>query len=80
MTPNAAYWSGDEWRWRLKQTGHQTSIEVIEPAEPRCEPKNARRVAFGFSRALEAEMLDALDRWDEEHRDDWSDHATMVAG
>lgn len=68
-------WSGDEWRWHLDEAPYRTGIEVIEPAEVREVPDGARRVAFGFSRALEAETPDAPD-----HSDGWAAHAAMLSG
>lgn len=52
--PEAARWSGDEWRWHRWSAPAIPlySISVIEAAEKHAPPANARRVPFGFSRAL----------------------------
>ena len=72
---------GDCWRWWLGESYVPTrsSIDVIEPAQKPEIPKDARRVSFGFSRALEQETLDGLDEWDQDHDNGWNDHAEMVA-
>lgn len=66
----AAYWTGDEWRWRLKGSGTRPTIAVIEPAEQRLEPEHARRVAFGFARVLDEPASP----------DGWDGYAAMLAG
>lgn len=64
------YWTGDEWRWNVKE--HRTptvyTIQVIEPDPERIKAKRRREaaakdrghktklVSFGFARALEEEM------------------------
>ncbi|HXD26455.1 MAG TPA: hypothetical protein VN609_11020 [Propionibacteriaceae bacterium] len=72
----------DTWRWDPPyESPYRTSIDVIERAEPREVPLGARRVAFGFSRALEAETLAGLQEFDRRRSaDGWGEHAAMVAG
>lgn len=49
-------WHGDEWRWRPQEHPSQASstISVIEvpDEEKKDPPPRAKRVPFGFSRAL----------------------------
>jgi hypothetical protein len=59
--PDAWYWSGDEWRWRLTSGGlpHHTISVIEKPSESyegyhqrKVKEEGAEREPFGFARAL----------------------------
>lgn len=56
-------WTGDEWRWSLTAGTSRPTIDVIEPAEKRKPRAGARRVPFGFARALDPAPVAEPLRW-----------------
>lgn len=54
-----SYYTGDEWRWRLRASSSLPSIQVIEPTVETMPPPGARRVPFGFGRVLAGEPVPA---------------------
>ncbi len=60
---------GDAWRWdvewqRYRHPHSRHSISVIEPAEKREDLPGARRVPYGFARALYAASEQEPLLWD----------------
>jgi len=53
-------WNGDEWRWHRwnNPASGPRYISVIEPAEDKEPPPDARPVPFGFSRVLAPEPVE----------------------